>query len=79
MKYVPLRDWACPSYDPATGRAASSLHNPADVTIEGERIRPSAQLPHDPGADGGGLETNRRSSQPVRQIGQCCVGWPCWL
>jgi hypothetical protein len=51
--YTPLRDWACPSYDPATGRAASSLHNPADVTIEGERIRPSAQLPHDPGADGG--------------------------
>lgn len=53
MKYVPLRDWACPSYDPATGRAASSLHGPADVTIEGERIRPSAQIPsNDPGVHG---------------------------
>ena len=66
MKYVPLRDWACPSYDPATGRAASSLHGPADVTIEGERIRPSAQIPNkDPGVNGGmtWAEMDKRNSR----------------
>lgn len=45
MKNVPLRCWSMASYDPNTGRCASSLHGPGDVTIEGERIRPNAQMP----------------------------------
>ena len=51
--YTPLRDWACPSYDPRTGRAAPSSEGYKEsVTIEGETIRPSAQIPDDPGVHG---------------------------
>jgi hypothetical protein len=41
----PLRDWACPSYDPGTGRAASSLGSGEPYSAEGEHINPSRQLP----------------------------------
>jgi hypothetical protein len=50
---IPLRDWNSSSYDPKTGRAASSLMNDGDsVTIEGEAIHPSAQLDHSSGRGG---------------------------
>jgi hypothetical protein len=56
-KNVPLRDWASNSYDPRTGRAASSLMNEgAPVTIEGQRITPNKQMPRRD-TSGGGAET----------------------
>jgi hypothetical protein len=55
MKGVPLRDWASNSYDPNTGRAASSLRGDGvSTTIEGERISPSRQMPRRDNATGGG-------------------------
>ena len=65
MKYVPLRDLGLPFLRSGYRRAASSLHNPADVTIEGERIRPSAQIPKDPGVNGGmsWAEMDKRNSR----------------
>jgi hypothetical protein len=41
----PLREWAAPSYDPNTGRAAWSLGHGEATTIEGERIAPNRQMP----------------------------------
>jgi hypothetical protein len=38
-KYTPLRDWACPSYDAITGRAASS----SDENMT--HAQPSTQMP----------------------------------
>lgn len=44
-KGVPLRDWAYPSFDPNTGRAASAFGHGEPVTIEGEHIAPNRQMP----------------------------------
>jgi hypothetical protein len=41
----PMREWAAPSYDPNTGRAASAYGDRQPVTIEGERISPNRQMP----------------------------------
>jgi hypothetical protein len=44
-EYQPLRSWACPSYDPNTGKAASAfLPWGARTTIEGQEIAPNSQL-----------------------------------
>jgi hypothetical protein len=43
-RYVPLKDWSCPSYDPKTGKQASVFAPPGTaVTLDGTRIAPSAQ------------------------------------
>ena len=42
----PMREWAAPSYDPNTGRAASAYGDRQPVTIEGERISPNRQMPN---------------------------------
>jgi hypothetical protein len=44
MRTEHMRGWASPSYDPATGRAASGLGKGEPMTVEGERINPSRQL-----------------------------------
>jgi hypothetical protein len=65
-KTTPLRDWAAASYDPKTGRAASSLMpNGSSTTIEGEHIAPSAQLDHSSGRGGADSwkEFDRRNTQ----------------
>jgi hypothetical protein len=49
--HTPMRSWASPSYSPTTGRAASAFAPPGtSVTIEGCRIKPSAQIPMGVGA-----------------------------
>jgi hypothetical protein len=54
MKYTPLRDWSCPSYDPDTGRGASAFVTPGtSTTIEGQKIAPNTQMPRRDNASGG--------------------------
>jgi hypothetical protein len=56
-KNIPLRDWASNSYDPRTGRAASSLMNEgAPFSSEAGRITPNKQMPRRD-TSGGGAET----------------------
>jgi hypothetical protein len=43
MSMKPLRDWAAPSYDPKTGRAASSLGTGESASYDGLRCNPSSQ------------------------------------
>jgi hypothetical protein len=51
----PLREWAAPSYDPNTGRAASAYGDGQPVTIEGEHIAPNRQMAKGiPGPGSGG-------------------------
>jgi hypothetical protein len=49
---VPLRSWGSKSYDPKNGRETSAFNNGASTSIEGESIKPSAQIPHDGGQNG---------------------------
>jgi hypothetical protein len=72
-KNVPLRDWASNSYDPKTGRAASSLMNDgAPFSCEGMRITPNKQLPRRDAKAGGAMswgemdERNTQGSTPVK-------------
>jgi hypothetical protein len=42
----PLRQWAAPSYDPDTGRAAASSMEPQrSYNFDGEHCHPNAQAP----------------------------------
>lgn len=72
MKGTPMRQWGEASYDPTTGRAASSLEQSgARTSHDGESISPNRQLPK----EGNGFQArDRRATQdptPVhrRQIG----------
>lgn len=45
MRTENLRQWASPSYDPATGKEASKLGGSGAYSAEGFRVSPSRQLP----------------------------------
>jgi hypothetical protein len=57
-KYVPLRDWACPSYSPDDGRAAKSTEGiRSRYGADGENWTTSAQMAR--GTPGKGSPTLR--------------------
>jgi hypothetical protein len=59
--YRPLRTWASASFDPKTGRAASSLDYGGSFSADGIRINPSSQIDTASSTGEGG----------ARSFGQC--------
>jgi hypothetical protein len=63
-KNVSLRDWGSNSYDPRTGRAASSLLNDgAPFSSEDGRVTPNKQLPRKDTSSGGAETLNEHDSR----------------
>jgi hypothetical protein len=52
-KGVSLRQWACGSYDPRTGRSASAYSTDATI-IEDQKVNPSSQVSAATGTAAGG-------------------------
>jgi hypothetical protein len=70
----PLREWAAPSYDPKSGRAAASSMEPqASYSFDGQPCRPSRQINEvkkggQNGAPGVNAMNKSGSADPGRQI-----------
>jgi hypothetical protein len=66
---TPLRDWSTGSYDPMTGRAASSTRAAGTSSShDGLHVSPSPQIPRDRGERGapGCAENDRHRTQGPR-------------
>jgi hypothetical protein len=73
-KRGPMREWAAPSYDPRSGRAAASSMEPrASYSFDGQPCHPSRQIsatltPGQGGAPGISAMNKSGSADPGRQI-----------